>query len=127
MKTVTDTSDGKKIKFMDTSNGNLRQKLLSNRTLLVVIINMDFRIDGRIATSGGTPHTLATPATKEFIMEVACNSARFNHTPRHVRWTGRDGSNPGDTCIDLSSTRDNFPVIIGKPTVSPYCGLSEGL
>ena len=88
---------------------------------------MDPRIDDRIVTCGGTCYTIKMPETKEVIADTARSSALVNWTPEHVSHMSRDGSNPGDTCIDLSSTRDNFPVIIGKPTVSPYCGLSEGL
>ena len=58
-KKVTHTSDGKKIKVKDTSNGDLQQKLLSTRTLPIVTTTMDPRINYRIVTCGGTPHTLA--------------------------------------------------------------------
>ena len=71
-KTVTHTSDGKKRKVIDTSNGILQQKILSNRTLLIATTTMDPRIDDRTATCGGTTHKLATPTTKEVIMELAC-------------------------------------------------------
>ena len=58
-KTVTHTSDGNKRKVTDTSNRDLQQKLLSNRTLPIVTTTMDPRIDNRIATCGEIPHTLA--------------------------------------------------------------------
>ena len=62
-KTVTHTSDGKG-KVTDTSNGNLQQKLLNNRTLLVAIPTLNPRIDNRIAPIGGAYQTFSTPATK---------------------------------------------------------------
>ena len=63
-KTVAHTSDGKKRKVTDTSNGIFQQKLLSNRNLPIVTKMMYPRTDNMIATCGGTPHTLATPAIK---------------------------------------------------------------
>ena len=46
-KTVTNTSDRKKIKVTDTRNRIFQQKFLSNRTLPVVAPTMDPRIDNR--------------------------------------------------------------------------------
>ena len=101
-KTVTHRSDGKKVNFTDTSNGILQHKLLSNRTLLIVITTMDTRIDNRVATCGGTPHMLAAPTTKEVITDVSRISAWFTRTPRHVIRTGRYNSTQGNTCIAVS-------------------------
>ena len=64
LKTVTQTSDRKKIKVTYTSNGILQQKILSNRTLLIFTTTMDTRIEDMISTCGGTPHTIATPKMK---------------------------------------------------------------
>ena len=64
MKTATHTSDRKKRKVMDTSNGYLQQKLLSNRNLQIVTTTMDPRIGNMIVTCGGTPYTIATPTAK---------------------------------------------------------------
>ena len=51
-KTVTHTSNGKE-KFKDTSNGNFKQKILSNRTLPVVLLTMNLSIDDMILPIGG--------------------------------------------------------------------------
>ena len=88
---------------------------------------MDPRIDDSIATCGGTPHTLVTPTTKDFITDVARISARVLRTPRHVIRTGRDGTNPGDCDIAVRSPRYISPVIIGGITVSPTSGHSGSL
>ena len=74
-KVATHTSDGKKRKVMYTINGDLQQKLLSNWNLLIITTKIDPQIDDRIETCGGTPHTLATPTTKEVIMNASCSSA----------------------------------------------------
>ena len=123
-KTVTHTSDRKKIKVIDTSNIIMQQKLLSNRTLLVVTTTMYPRIDDMIATCGGTYNTIATPEVKEVITDVVCISACGKRTPRHVSPTGRDGSTPGNTYISVSPTRANYPVLIVGTNVSPACGIS---
>ena len=52
-KTVNQTSE-EKGKGTDTSNGNLKQKLLSNRTLPVVVLTMNPRIDYNIVPIGGS-------------------------------------------------------------------------
>ena len=52
LKTITHTNDGK-VKFADNSNGILKQKLLSKRTLHVVVLTMNPRIGNRIVTIGG--------------------------------------------------------------------------
>ena len=44
-KVVTHTSDGNKRKLSDTSNRNLQQKLLINRTLLIITTPIDPQID----------------------------------------------------------------------------------
>ena len=62
-KTVTQTSY-RKGKVVDTSNRNFQQKLLSNRTLPIVVPTMNPRIDNRIAPIGGAYQTFSTPATK---------------------------------------------------------------
>ena len=126
-KTVTNTSDRKKIKVTDTRNRILQQKLLSNRTLPVVAPTMDPRIDNRIETGGGDSHTLSTPATKEVIADAARGSAWFNWNPRHVIRTGRDCSTPCDTGIAVRYTWAHSPVMIGSPTISRACVISGRL
>ena len=61
--TVNHTSDGKG-KVMNTSNGNSQQKLLSDRTLPVVILTINPRIDNRIAPIEGASQTLFTSVKK---------------------------------------------------------------
>ena len=85
---------------------------------------MDTMIDNRMATCDGTTHTLATPMTKEVIMDAMRSSARVNRTPRHVSRTGRDGSIPVVNCIAVRSPRANSPVLIGNTTVSSDCRIS---
>ena len=65
-KTVTHTRDAKG-KVADTSNIIFQQKLLSNRTLPVVVPVMDPRIDNMIAPIGWASQTLFTPVTKEVV------------------------------------------------------------
>ena len=63
-KMVTHTSYRKKRKVTDTRNRDLQQKLLSNRTLLVITTTMDTFIDDSIANCSGNPHTPTMPFTK---------------------------------------------------------------
>ena len=79
-KTVTHISNGKG-KVMETSNGNFKQKLLSNRNLPVVVPTM-------------APHTLLTPATKEFVVDPALGDAWVNRTPQQVSQAEIDRSIP---------------------------------
>ena len=123
-KTVTHTSDGKERKVMDTINGSLQKKLLSNQTFPIGTTTMDPRIGDRIATCGGTPHTIATPTTKEVITNAACSSARVNRTPGYVSWAGRDGTTPGNCAIYFRPPRHKYPVLIGGIGVSPVSGHS---
>ena len=125
--TATHTSDGKKRKVTDTSNGILQQKSLSNRTLLIVTTMMDPRIGDRISTCGVTPNTLVSPTTKEVITDAACSSAWVNWTPRHEIRMGRDGTTPGNCAIDVRYPQNKPPVLIGVITVSPTSGHSGSL
>ena len=117
--TVTHTSDGKKRKVTYTSNRDLQQTLLNNGTLLIVTTTMDPRIDNRIATCGGTPHSLTTPMTKEVITDAVYSIAQGLLTPRRVKRTGRDVTTPGDIPHSVRSPRSNFPVLISGIGLSP--------
>ena len=77
LKKTTQTSNGKKRKITDTRNRVLQQTLLSNRTLPIINMAMDPRIDNRIENCDGNPHTLAMPTTKEVITDAACSSGRL--------------------------------------------------
>ena len=62
-KIATHISDRKKIKVMDTSNGDLQQKSLINWTLLIITTMMDPQIDGRVATCGSSLNKITVPMT----------------------------------------------------------------
>ena len=80
-KVATHTSDRKKIKVTDTSNGNLQQNLLINWTLLIITMTIDLRIPDSFGTCGGTPHARTTTATKPVIMSAVFSSARILRVP----------------------------------------------
>ena len=126
-KIVTHTSDSKNRKVTDTSNGDLQQTLLINRTFPIVTTTMYSRMDDRIATCVGTPHTIATHTMKEVMTDVAHRIARVLLTPRHVSRMGRDGTTPRETPYALSPPQDNSPVLIGGIRVSPAIGHSGSL
>ena len=85
-KKVTHTSDGKG-KVTDTTNGISQQKLLSNRTLPVVISTMDPMIDYKIVMIGGDFRMLSMAVMKEVVADVVRVSAWVNRNPRHVSRT----------------------------------------
>ena len=78
-KTFTHTSN-RKGKVTDTNNNNSEQKLLSNRTLLVVVPTMNPRIGQRIVPIVAAPQTLLTSKTEEVVTNVACGGAWVNRT-----------------------------------------------
>ena len=115
-KVATHTSEGKKRKVTDTSNGNLHQKLLMNRTLPIITTPIDPRISDRVVTCVGTSHASTTPTTNPVIMDAARSSARVLRTPHgHLSRTGRYGTTPQDRDI---SGPGNGTVLIGV-NVSP--------
>ena len=71
-KIATQTSDRKKGKVTDTRNGDLQQKLLSNRNLPIITTTMDPQIDDGVTTCGASPHKVATPLTLDIITDAAC-------------------------------------------------------
>ena len=103
LKLATHTSDGKKRKFTDTSNGNLQQKLLINRTLPIITMTIDPRIPDRVSTCGGTPRVHTTTNKKEVITDAAHSSARILWTHGHVSRTSRDGTTPRDGNVSVRS------------------------
>ena len=60
---ATHTSARKERKFTDTSNVDLQQQILINRTLLIITTKMDPHIDDRISTFGTSLHTNAQQRT----------------------------------------------------------------
>ena len=95
-KVATHTNDRKKRKLTGTSNGDLQQKLLSNRTLPIITTTIDPRIEDTVATCGGTHNTLAMLTTKEVITDASHSSAQVLRNPGHISRTGRDGNTPGE-------------------------------
>ena len=79
-KVATHTSDEKN-KVTDTTNENLQQKLLINRTLPIITMTIDTRITDRVANCGGTPHAHTTTTTKPVITDVARSRAHIIWTP----------------------------------------------
>ena len=112
---------------MDTSNRNFQQKLLSNRTLPIVVPTMNLRIDNRIAPIGGASQTLFTPATKEVVADVECSGTWVYQTHIQLSWTGFNGSNPCNTGLAIRSKPPPSTVLIGSLAISPECGISGSL
>ena len=69
------TSDKKKRKVIDTTNSNLQQTLLSNRSLLITTTMIDPHIDDRIVTSAVSLIKLMMPQMTEVIIDLARTSA----------------------------------------------------
>ena len=72
--TVTHTRNGNE-KFTHTCNENFEQKLLSNRTIPVVVPTMNPRIYQRIAPIVVAPYMLLTNATKKVVADAALGGA----------------------------------------------------
>ena len=125
-KTVTHTSNGKET-FSDTSNGDCEQKILSNRTLPIVVPTMNPRIDNKISPIGGASQTLLTLKTKEVAADTVLFGAWFNQTPRQVSPSEADGITPGKIGHSVRSKPAPSPVLIVSVTASPICGLSRSL
>ena len=94
---ATHTIDRKKRKVTDTSNGYLKQKILSNQITLIITTTIDPRIDNRVATSGSSTLKLETPQTTKFITDAACINTHVLRNPGHVIRTGRNGTTSGNT------------------------------
>ena len=123
-KVATYTSDEKKRKVTDTRNGYLQHKLLNNQTLTIITTTIDPQVDNRVATYGGTSHSIATPTTKGVITNAARSSACIIWTPGHVRRTGRESTTPCNCNVAVRSPCDNRTVMIGCIVVSPTMGHS---
>ena len=103
--TVTPISNRKE-KVTDTNNGNFEQKLLSNRTILVVVLTMNLSIDPRIVPTVAVPQTLLTPETKEVVADAACDRAKVNRTLRRVSRTGVNIITPVEVFNAVSVNHD---------------------
>ena len=93
----------------------------------MITMNIDPRIDNRVVTCGGNPHTLATPTTKGVITDAVCSSARVNRTPAHIGRTGRDKTTPSNCNFAVRSPWDNGLVLIGGIIVFSTMGHSGNL
>ena len=112
---------------MDTSNGIFHQKILSKRTLPVILPTMHPMIDNRIAPIVGASQTLSTPVTKEVVADAACGGAWINRAPRQVSRMGVGGSIPGANGHAIRYKPAPYPVLTRIPTIYPACGISGSL
>ena len=110
-----------------TSNKDLQRKLLSNRTLPIITTKICPQIGDRVATSGASPHKLATPQKTEVITDAACSSAWILRNPRCVSRTERGSATPGDCDIFVRFPWAQYPVLGGGIGVPPTRGHSGGL
>ena len=127
LKVATHTIERNKRKVTDTSNGDLRKKILSNQTLPIITETIDPQIDNMVETYGETFHALATTTKKGVITDAAHSSARVLWTPGHVIRTVRDGTTSCDCNVFVRPPRMNSPVLIGDNTVSLAYNIVEGL
>ena len=123
MEIVTHTSNANET-VTDTSNGKFEQKILSDRTIPVVVLKMNPRIDQRIAPIVMEPHTILTPAAKKVVANTASGVAWVNRNPQQVIQTGVNGSTPCDIRNDVSVKYAPAPVLIEIIDNSPTCSLS---
>ena len=105
----------------------MQQKLLSNRTILIITTKIDPRIDDRVATCGGTLHALATPTTNVVIKYAERSSAQVNRDTGHVSRTGSDGNTPYNCDVAERSPRENGPVLIGGIVTPETIGYNGSL
>ena len=92
---ATHTSDGKKRKVTDTDTTNINypQKLLINRTLLMIIPPIDPHIADGLASGRGTTHALQMPALNLIVTDAARSGAHvFRTWGRKTDGQGRDES-----------------------------------
>ena len=107
-----------------TTNGNCEHKLLSNRTIPLVVPTMNLRLYQSIKPIVLTPQTLLTPAKKEGIMDTALGSAWVNRNPGQVSRTGVNQSTP---CNIFHAVRVIEPlsiVLIRIVAIYPPCILN---
>ena len=127
LKVDTNTSDRTERTGTDTSNGDLQQKLLSNRNLPITTMTIDPQIDNMVATSGVSPLKLAMPQTMEVIMDAARSSAQILRNLRHVSRTVREIITLGDYDVAVNPPQGNSTVMIGGIGVSLTRGHSGSL
>ena len=66
----------------NTNNGNFEQKLLSNRTIPIVVRTMIPRIEQSIAPIVMAPQTILIPMMKESVVHMASGGTGVNKTPQ---------------------------------------------
>ena len=91
--TVTHTRSGNET-ANHTSNTNSEQQSLSNRTISVVVLMMNPKIEQMIAPIVLELQTLPTPATKEVVMDTALGGTWVNRNPRKVIQKGGQQKHP---------------------------------
>ena len=90
---------------MNTSNGDLQQNLLSDRTLPIITMMIDPWIDNMVTNSGASTINLAMPRMTKVITENARRNSQALQTPGHVVRTGRYGTTPVNCNVTVSSPR----------------------
>ena len=117
----THTSDvnKRKVTDTDTTNRNPPQKLLINRTILVIIPPIIPPIsDGGVA-GRGTAHACQTISSKVIVTDAAHIGAHVFQDPAAVNRKDTDGTIPQDRHTFRSPPRLTSPVLIGGGTSAP--------
>ena len=109
------------------ATGFMNQKLLSNRTIPVVVPAMNPRINQRIAPTVLVPQVLLTPTTKKVVADATLVDAWVNRDPRQVSWTKVNRSTTSNICNDFSVNHALYTVPIGVVTNYAPCGLDISL
>ena len=102
--TVTNTINGNE-KVTHTSNRNFEQKILSNRTIPVVVPTMNTSIYQRIVPIVVAPHTLLTSTMKEVVADAASGGTEIC------------GELAGLALME--STRDTFVMLLASNIIPP--------
>ena len=99
--TVTNTINGNET-VIHTNNRSFQKKLLSNRTIPVVVLTMNPSIDHRIAPIVLAPQTLLATTTKKGVADATSSGASVNSTLRQVSHIGVKRSTSGNIGHDVS-------------------------
>ena len=106
------------------SNGNFEQKILSNRTISVVVQAISSGIEQIISPIVMAPQTILMPVIKEVVTDVDSGSTWVNRTPQKSIRTGVNRITPGYIRNAVSVKHAPSPVIIGIVGTDPTCGLN---
>ena len=119
---ATHTGDGNKIKATDTetTNENSPQKLLINRTILIITTPINLQIVDGVEAGIGTAHVRQTIASKVIVTDTARSGACVLRDPAEVNRKYRGGTIPRDRKLSRIPPRLNSTVLVGGGTsVSP--------